>query len=214
MESPHAIECNTKRPATLNSLVPATWQLQDLPPYLRRFTVDELSGCWIWQGPPNGSGHGQVATPEGTTTAHRAVYETLIGPIPSAISLHHTCPNPLCVNPLHVCPALEPAHRQEHARKRWAAQRENPCPRLIGTAPGHGHLSDDDRQTIADLYFTRNATQQELAEFFGVSRQTIHNTLKRFRSASPSPAPTATHRLRTSPPVTPRPAGTPSGVAS
>ena len=32
--------------------------------------------------------------------------------------------------------------------------------------------------------------------------------------ASPSPAPTATHRLRTSPPVTPRPAGTPSGVAS
>lgn len=70
-------------------------------------------------------------------------------------------------------------------------------------------------KTLMQLEWARLTGQPTLIVApLSVARQTIHNTLKRFRSASPSPAPTATHRLRTSPPVTPRPAGTPSGVAS
>jgi hypothetical protein len=127
-----------------------------------------------------------VATPEGTKTAHVAVWEYLFGPLDSVIHLHHTCPNKLCVSPFHQHPRLYTEHRREHARKRWAMQKEGHPEHLIGARKGRGHLGEHQRAEIHDLYFTRRATQQELADLFGVSRPTISKIVN-----GPRPEPVA-----------------------
>lgn len=45
-----------------------------------------------------------------STTAHRAVYEILVGKIPDGLQIDHLCRNRGCVNPLH----LEPVTREEN----------------------------------------------------------------------------------------------------
>lgn len=144
-----------------------------LPANLRRFHLEESTGCLVWEGPPNDAGHGQVATPEGTKTAHRAVWEALFGQLDSSLSLHHRCDNLLCVNPFHMSIKLERKHRSEHANERWARQKADPSLQLIGQRKGTKRLTDEQRQQIRDLYWTREATQPQLARMFSVSRPTI-----------------------------------------
>jgi hypothetical protein len=39
-----------------------------------------------------------------TIGAHRAAYETWVGPIPEGLTLDHLCRNTLCINPAHLEP--------------------------------------------------------------------------------------------------------------
>lgn len=80
---------------------------------------DELGpdDCWPWTGwcDPK-SGYGQYAIPGfGKTTAHRAVYQARVGPIPEGLVLDHLCENTSCVNPAHmrVCTQRENLLRSE-----------------------------------------------------------------------------------------------------
>jgi hypothetical protein len=90
--------------------------------YLRRMTpphervlnrVDDVNGCWVFQGAKSW-GYGVLGTGrrgDGTrrmTSAHRVVYEALVGPVPEGLDLDHLCRNRACVNPTH----LEPVTRQ------------------------------------------------------------------------------------------------------
>lgn len=64
------------------------------------------NGCWEWKGPITWNGYGifvygQDHVPKGTT-AHRAVYQELVGKIPESMQLDHLCKNKLCVNPSHM----------------------------------------------------------------------------------------------------------------
>lgn len=66
------------------------------------------SGCWLWLGAHGKYGHGSVKIKgkNSTTTAHKTVYELLVGPVPDRLLLDHFwCNNPPCVNPEHVRPA-------------------------------------------------------------------------------------------------------------
>lgn len=97
------------------------------------------SGCWIWQGPISKStGYGTLTR----RSAHRAVYELLVGPIPAGMHLDHTChtadptcprgircPHRPCVNPDH----LEPVTREENCRR---------CHALVTHCP-RGHTYDE-----------------------------------------------------------------------
>lgn len=149
--------------------------LQSLPPELCNFTVDSDTGCWLWLGTLNEAGHGQFNLNGTTKTAHRAVWEHFFGELDSSISLHHrVCERRSCVNPLHQQPKPERVHRAEHARKRWARQKQAELSqRIIGCAPGTKRLTEEQRQQIRDLYMAREATQPQLAKLFGVSRPTI-----------------------------------------
>jgi len=172
------VQDTTKVSTTGELLVPVVWHCEQLPLALRRFVVDPGTGCWLWQGPPNVSGHGQLYTPNGTTTAHRAVYEALIGPLNTGIALHHTCPNRLCVNPLHVQPMLLGEHTTHHVQKR----RESGLPTIGGQGPRR-RLSAEERATIHDLYLSRWGTMQEIADLVRCSRQTVHNILRKSSQA-------------------------------
>jgi HNH endonuclease len=62
------------------------------------------TGCWLWTGQTTSWGYGVTVglEPQRKTSAHRAVWEALVGPIPEGMELDHTCRTRLCVNPAHL----------------------------------------------------------------------------------------------------------------
>ena len=71
--------------------------------------------CWPWRGQVNRGGYGVARYKRRTTTAHRAIYRILVGPIPDGLELDHLCRNRLCVNPAH----LEPVTHLENVRRAY-----------------------------------------------------------------------------------------------
>ncbi|WP_051165465.1 HNH endonuclease signature motif containing protein [Nocardia testacea] len=79
--------------------------------------VDPETGCWLWQLSTDPSGYGQISFGGRILRAHRAAYETWVGPIPDGLVIDHVhergCRHRHCVNPAH----LEPVTRTENARR-------------------------------------------------------------------------------------------------
>lgn len=84
---------------------------------LSRFTIDELTGCWLWTASVNPRGYGLTSIPQPghnlTRRAHRFIYEALVGAIPEGLDLDHLCRVRRCVNPDH----LEPVTHQENCQR-------------------------------------------------------------------------------------------------
>lgn len=70
--------------------------------------------CWIWTASKSGEGYGIHYVNNKGYSAHRAVYESLVGEIPEGHQLHHICQNKLCVNPDHLMPMTHQQHRAAH----------------------------------------------------------------------------------------------------
>lgn len=124
------------------------------PGFRIQWTLDEVmfrvnvdaDGCWLWKVRPLRCGYGVVAErhgpgPKKYVTAHRFIYELLMGPIPVGLDLDHvchstdpdcvgghSCKHRACVNPNH----LEPVTPEENMRR--AGARKTHCKR--------GHLLD------------------------------------------------------------------------
>lgn len=82
------------------------------------YRIDKKTDCWVWVRQTNWAGYGLVSVANGDGTrrkqsAHRYMYEKLVGPIPEGMQLDHLCRNPSCVNPEH----LEPVTRSENQRR-------------------------------------------------------------------------------------------------
>lgn len=86
------------------------------------------SGCWIWHGPVNKQGHGEVLikTPGANERfreyAHRFSYRLHFGDPPRgdgkrATCIGHSCHNKTCVNPEHLVLGKRP-HRPDKRRPR------------------------------------------------------------------------------------------------
>lgn len=87
--------------------------------------INKTDSCWLWTGAKLSTGYGKATLPHGSkgqvryTGAHRLVYELLVEPIASEMTLHHTCNTPLCVNPAHLQPITRRAHASiSQARRR------------------------------------------------------------------------------------------------
>lgn len=77
---------------------------------LNRYDVDAVTECWIWRGKPKDTGYGQVKVGGRSgrvLLAHKAMYELLVGPVPSGQVLDHTCRRKICVNPAHLEPVTQ-----------------------------------------------------------------------------------------------------------
>jgi len=79
-----------------------------LPSIADRIEVDD---CWEWKGCRDPNGYGRLTT-EGSSLAHRVVWEALVGPIPEGLGLDHLCQNPPCVNPDHLEPVTQAVNLQ------------------------------------------------------------------------------------------------------
>ena len=104
--------------------------------------VDIRDGCWQWRGATNGS-YGIVyrggADKRPTTMAHRVIHTSLLGPIPTGMTLDHLCLNTRCVRPDH----LEPVSLAVNVLRGsgWGARnaRKTHCPRgHMLPSPRHG----------------------------------------------------------------------------
>lgn len=83
-----------------------------LEPRLRARIVERGDGCWDWIGTRTSKGYGMARVDGRTTTAHRVVYEALVGPIPPGHHLDHSCRHAGCVNPAHVEPVTPAENRR------------------------------------------------------------------------------------------------------
>ena len=107
--------------------------------------------CWEWLLSRDEDGYGKThlgSRAEGTfryVSAHRAMYEVVVGPIPDGLQLDHLCRNRACINPAH----LEPVTLQENLRRGFpgrraggdrGAQRGNAC------SYGHPYTEENTRQ--------------------------------------------------------------------
>lgn len=106
--------------------------------------------CWIWQ---LAMGHDDYGRWRGTT-AHRAVYEALRGPIPSGLQVDHLCRVHRCVNPDH----LEPVTCKENLRRGIRGKK----------------LSEDEVRFIR-RHLAEGQSGRSLAMQFGVSQSMVSN---------------------------------------
>lgn len=58
-----------------------------------RYTIDPVSGCWIWNRGMNGKGYGYMWMNGVTRQAYKIAYEFYIGPVPEGKELDHICRN-------------------------------------------------------------------------------------------------------------------------
>lgn len=86
--------------------------VKDLPLERRLVYTVTRSGCWEFKGKRNGFGYGIVSYRNRAIRAHRAAYETWVGPIPAGAEIRHKCDNPPCINPAH----LEPGSHADNMR--------------------------------------------------------------------------------------------------
>lgn len=86
---------------------------------LTTYDVDPETGCWIWNRMIRADGYGRLSgnlgRKLGTYSAHRAMYQQEVGPIPEGKHLHHTCSHRACVNPDHLLPISQADHNRMHA---------------------------------------------------------------------------------------------------
>lgn len=89
--------------------------------------VDKSGSCWEWTGSRSshtGYGMFNYLKPDGVrkpTTAHRAAWDLLVGPIPAGMYIDHVCHNRGCVNPEHLCLATP----KQNMENRAGAQRNS-----------------------------------------------------------------------------------------
>src|SRR5262245_48163865 len=81
------------------------------------------TGCWEFTGYLDEDGYGQIHWHGKAALAHRVAYELAYGPIPSGLTIDHTCSNPRCVRHDH----LDVVTRGENNRR--AAERRTHCRR-------------------------------------------------------------------------------------
>lgn len=69
---------------------------------LRAKTVLSVTGCLEWTAARISTGYGAFSFRGVFMLAHRAAYESSIGPIPDGMVVRHRCDNPRCCNPEHL----------------------------------------------------------------------------------------------------------------
>lgn len=87
---------------------------------LARIEPEPNSGCWLYTGKRVPYGYGVVQINGRYSSAHRVLYERLVGPVAAGLELDHLCRVPPCVNPQHLEPVT---HAENLRRAQWPIRR-------------------------------------------------------------------------------------------
>ena len=102
--------------------------------FAQKILINEITGCWEWQGTLSHIGYGQFAPISRRrggklTSPHRFIFEYLFDSIPEGQEIDHICKNRACSNPNHL---------------RLVSHQENQQYSLLKKSCKHGHpLSGD-----------------------------------------------------------------------
>jgi len=72
------------------------------PHFVAKIRINVVTGCWEWTGARDSKGYGNVRVADRVRKAHRVVYESVYGPVPSHLDCDHRCRVPWCVRPEHL----------------------------------------------------------------------------------------------------------------
>ncbi len=124
----------------------------------------DANDCIPWLGTKTRGGYGAIrASNSAYTTAHRVAWALERGDLSPEILVCHSCDNPSCVNADHLFIGSPKQNTADMVTKRRHSWRNGtPWQKLNST----------DGERIKDLRKT-GKTQQEIADYFGVSRPLV-----------------------------------------
>lgn len=151
---------------------PRRWKAGE---YLKRWeqtgkiTFEPNSGCWLWLGAVNASGHGRcTATSLNERYAHRVAWIETNGSIPDGLHVCHACDVPFCVNPEHLFLGTPADNMQDCVRKGRIARGEQ-----------HGMVKLTTTQVEAIRVDRRK--YQTIANAYGISLTAVYHVKQRSR---------------------------------
>jgi len=135
--------------------------------YERHFPrmVPGPSGCFLYLGGDLlSSGHRRVWFGQKKVLIHRLVWEFHRGPIPPGLQIQHTCDVPNCCNVDHLEIGTHADNMRDMAKR--------------GRSPWT-KLTPDDVRFVRENYVPGETTQQDFADWFGVSQMQISRVIRR-----------------------------------
>lgn len=124
------------------------------------------NGCWLWTGSVDADGYGMLKHGDRPYRAHRLAYRLFVGE--PEHSVLHKCDTPACFNPTHL---YDGTHR-DNARDAFARGQL-----ARGERNGQAKLTEAQVAEVRRLY-GQGVGPRELAERFGVHRQTIRLVIR------------------------------------
>lgn len=120
--------------------------------------------CWLWDASIGSSGYGQFKIQGSYVSSHRVAWFLTYGKWPIPCALHH-CDVRLCVRPLHLFEGT----RLDNVLDMKAKGRARSSG-VFGELHGSAKLSTSTVLKIRKQYMSGDFTQEELAEFYGITQ--------------------------------------------
>ena len=125
--------------------------------------------CRLWQGRLNKAGYGVTDRGGRSWKAHRLVWESEVSEIPKGLEVAHLCRRRGCVNPRHTYLASHWLNMSDMVGDGTTAR---------GTRGSASKLSEDQVIELRRMYHRGIYYQRELADKFGVARQTVSSIVR------------------------------------
>lgn len=120
------------------------------------YKVDPKTACWHWLGAKDRAGYGKWRYLQTPTSAHRAMWQRVNGPLSKKLDVDHLCNQRDCINPKH----LEPVTTSENMK------------RAVSRGAQFGKPTPFDEKKVIKLY-ADGWSCPAIGEFLGVNKQSI-----------------------------------------
>lgn len=104
----------------------------DVARFLKKVTLDQDSGCWLFESSRDEKGYGKFWWRRKSWWAHRLAYLWFRGPIPDGIETDHLCRNPSCVCPWHFDLKDKSENTADGNSNRWKPDEARPAGYGVG----------------------------------------------------------------------------------
>lgn len=128
-------------------------------------------GCWVWSRTRNRFGYGTLTIRGRAVYAHRLAFVLAGGSLRPGEHVVHSCDNPACINPHHLCAGSRSDNMQDASRKgRLRPSRVS----KLGTENAAAKLDQVVVRSIRRL-LAKGWSQADVAERHGISQSQVSN---------------------------------------